>query len=206
MKPVDQTNFDSKKGDCFSACVASILELPLEAVPVFAQHPGEWFEYFLDWLSEQKMFAVMLSAKNTTWKLHDEVICIAGGKSPRGDWMHGVVWQGGKCIHDPHFSRDGIDGEPEDFTLLFPFDVGPSKKKVGEEEPYLDGHIPKSLYNPNYGDDRICKCDHLYYRHFDTYSEMLAVGCKYCSCDTFEEIKRDPGTPSESSEAVSKEP
>ena len=47
-------------------------------------------------------------------------------------------------------------------------------------------------YNPNFGDDRICKCGHTYYRHFDTYADMDACGCKYCSCDTFEESKDVP--------------
>lgn len=42
-------------------------------------------------------------------------------------------------------------------------------------------------YNPNYGDDRVCKCGHSYYRHFDTYEGMEAVGCKYCECFEFEE-------------------
>lgn len=41
------------------------------------------------------------------------------------------------------------------------------------------------LYNPDYGDDRICDCEHAYYRHFDTYEGMKDVGCKYCDCRTF---------------------
>jgi len=44
-------------------------------------------------------------------------------------------------------------------------------------------------YNPNYGDNRICECGHLYYRHFDTYEDMLPVGCKYCQCSLFKESK-----------------
>ena len=45
-------------------------------------------------------------------------------------------------------------------------------------------------YNPKYGDDRICVCGHEYYRHFDTYDNMSAVGCKYCECYEFiEDIK-----------------
>ena len=42
-------------------------------------------------------------------------------------------------------------------------------------------------FNPAYGDDRICECGHPYYRHFDTYEDMLPVGCKYCECGTFKE-------------------
>ena len=48
-------------------------------------------------------------------------------------------------------------------------------------------------YNPNYGDDRICKCGHTYYRHFDSWENMENVGCKYCGCE-FEE-QTDVGSP-----------
>ena len=36
-------------------------------------------------------------------------------------------------------------------------------------------------YDANFGDDKLCECDHPYYRHFDTYDNMAPVGCKYCS-------------------------
>ena len=59
------------------------------------------------------------------------------------------------------------------------------------EKPYIiETVITKTevwKYNPNYGDDRWCKCGHAYYRHFDTYEGMYACGCKYCPCSTFEE-------------------
>jgi hypothetical protein len=58
-----------------------------------------------------------------------------------------------------------------------------------KEEPYIiETHtevVTKYKYNPNYGDDRVCECGHPYYRHFDTYEDMLAVGCKYCGCWVF---------------------
>ena len=43
----------------------------------------------------------------------------------------------------------------------------------------LEGNKP---YDPNFGDDRICKCGHPYYRHFDGYDNNAPVGCKYCGC------------------------
>jgi hypothetical protein len=57
------------------------------------------------------------------------------------------------------------------------------------EEPYIKAEIVivEHRYNPNYGDDRMCGCGHPYYRHFDTYEEMRACGCKYCECFIFEE-------------------
>lgn len=59
------------------------------------------------------------------------------------------------------------------------------------EGPYLRSVVTRKYevlsYNPKYGDDRVCECGHLYYRHFDSYENMSAVGCKYCECHTFNE-------------------
>jgi len=58
---------------------------------------------------------------------------------------------------------------------------------IDEERPYiLEIEIIKiEKYNPNYGNDRICKCGHSYYRHFDSYQNMDTCGCKYCGCFNF---------------------
>ncbi len=46
-------------------------------------------------------------------------------------------------------------------------------------------------YDSSFGDDRICECDHPYYRHFDSYENMKPVGCKYCYCHAFVEKGTD---------------
>lgn len=58
------------------------------------------------------------------------------------------------------------------------------------ERPYLEVVTIETdiKYNPNFGDDKICKCGHPYYRHFDSYEQMKAIGCKYCACYVFEEV------------------
>lgn len=45
--------------------------------------------------------------------------------------------------------------------------------------------VSTRAYNPDYGDERVCICGHTYYRHFDSWEEMDACGCKYCECRTF---------------------
>ena len=55
------------------------------------------------------------------------------------------------------------------------------------ENPYLEKIVVVRRYNPNYGDDRICRCGHSYGRHFDPYEGMEPVGCKYCGCYEFVE-------------------
>jgi hypothetical protein len=64
-----------------------------------------------------------------------------------------------------------------------------AKKK--EQKPYLFKTIKvkKRYYNPDYGDDRLCQCDHPYHRHFDSYENMIPVGCKYCDCFVFMQAK-----------------
>lgn len=58
------------------------------------------------------------------------------------------------------------------------------EEKVKEIKPYVN-----ESYNPNYGDNRLCKCGHTYERHFDSYDNMYPVGCKYCGCTKFEEMR-----------------
>ena len=38
-----------------------------------------------------------------------------------------------------------------------------------DESPYIiiEVVIQNRMYNPKYGDQKICKCGHTYYRHFD---------------------------------------
>lgn len=60
--------------------------------------------------------------------------------------------------------------------------------------PYLEYIMlqPTKMYNPDYGDTRMCKCGHHYYRHFDTYEDMNPCGCKYCRCRNFvEQVEKE---------------
>ena len=60
---------------------------------------------------------------------------------------------------------------------------------MNNEKPYLEVRriVTDYNYNPEYGDERVCECGHVYYRHFDTYDHMSNVGCKYCGCQHFRE-------------------
>lgn len=68
-----------------------------------------------------------------------------------------------------------------------------------KQEPYICVEVvtvkTTRHYNPDYGDDRVCQCGHAYYRHFDTYEEMYACGCKYCGCYEFVEGVCQAGKP-----------
>ena len=113
-------------GDCFQACVASILELPLNQVPNFCQEdPESWWDNFRLWLVQYGLCPVCVVPPRDTWtagtdrrKTNEYVLpmpelpnthYILSGKSPRGHHLHAVVFFGDKMVHDPHKSGAGLD-------------------------------------------------------------------------------------------------
>jgi len=75
-----------------------------------------------------------------------------------------------------------------DVVNILEFDIKDIPSEGLVEKPYLEETVIELKYNPNYGDDRICVCGHSYYRHFDSYENMDAIGCKYCyDCRNFVE-------------------
>lgn len=122
-KFIDQTKFSTKdgtqKGNCFSACLASLMDLPIENVPNFAMMEEDtWYGNFLDFLEKynHSYKGMFYFEQEGTWadllKEYPEFgdTFIVGGKSPR-DWItagHAVIYKDNKLLHDPHFSREGI--------------------------------------------------------------------------------------------------
>lgn len=115
MKPITQTIFGEGKGNCFAACVASVLEAPLEDVPNFcADHaPDEWWGEFTRWLDRFGMTALRFpyDGDEQVWadamvELLPDTFVLAGGPTPRGP--HCVIYCNGHMVHDPHPSRSGL--------------------------------------------------------------------------------------------------
>lgn len=107
MKPVDQTQFagEGVGGDCVRASVASILGMPIEAVPHFlaiGEKPEHWEIELIGWLEGRGW---------TIWREQGHYIfegySLCSGPSPRGVG-HMVVYHNGALAHDPHPSREGI--------------------------------------------------------------------------------------------------
>lgn len=126
MLPVDQTSFGKPHGNCFSACVASILHLPVEDVPWF-MGPEDWWAGFLDWLRPRGLSAISFPLRDGVCGYLDGVHHILSGKSPReqdGELLdHSVVALGEEVVHDPHPSRGGLVTRT-DTIILFPLDLG----------------------------------------------------------------------------------
>lgn len=125
MKPVDQDKFGMPDGNCFAACIASILELPLAEVPNFVTFGDKWYERTVEFL-RCRGFTPIYVTRAGAEQMDIHALIEAGhyfivtGKSPRGDFDHCVVQHGSELVHDPHPSRAFIDGPWKDFILIVP--------------------------------------------------------------------------------------
>jgi len=135
MIPVDMLHLDHGKpdaeyGDCMRACVASLFELPPEDVPHFCSkdYVNTWVQCVNEWASKRGYFFTQIETI-PLWSLTrnlGDIYLMAGGKSPRGDWGHWVINKlsrdGSHLFHDPHPSRAGLVGEPEDYGVFIRLD------------------------------------------------------------------------------------
>ncbi|MCW2922241.1 MAG: ArV1 [Thermoleophilia bacterium] len=136
MKPVDQTAFhpgadapEEQVGNCWSACIASILEVPIAEVPTFVAH-DDWWERAQAWLRERG-FGIyplppqVLDAMGIGPQALD---CwyIACGRSPRGEHQHAVVASGQRVAHDPNPERTGLVGPIIDLCVIYRLDAEPA--------------------------------------------------------------------------------
>lgn len=125
MKPVMQDAFGRDDGNCFSACLASIFEVPLNEVPNFFITAGDeataWWAAVREWL-RPRGFGIMALQLNDDDRLLDEVDgwLIVTGESSRGI-HHATIWRDGKMAHDPHPSQCGIR-RPLFVNLVYPLD------------------------------------------------------------------------------------
>jgi hypothetical protein len=119
VKPVDQTLFGEGAGNCFAACVASILGMPLVSVPNFCVEHGDddWYGHFSKWLNDRGLAPLTMvnadehaTAAHLCWarQFAADVHWIASGDTARG--KHAVVYVGGRLAHDPNpnYGRAGL--------------------------------------------------------------------------------------------------
>jgi len=117
MKPVDQTKFGFEDGNCGAACIASILEIPLESIPNFhgedPSDPKLYWKNVRKWCADKPFILISISISEgyDPKEFLKDCWVIASGPSPRGtkEWhRHAVVWRNGEIVHDPHPSREGL--------------------------------------------------------------------------------------------------
>ena len=140
MNPIYQTRF-GRDGNCFAACIASILEVPLAEVD-FTANEDDWLpvcnekisRYGYRWLEVNIERAV----NYPLYQMYGQ-ICVFTGKSPRGDLNHAVVGrlegrlEDANCtfvtVHDPMPGGTGIvDGRPILIGFFVPISPHLSKR------------------------------------------------------------------------------
>lgn len=123
MIPVDQEYLHDMRinqhGDCFRACVASVLEMSREQVPHFAQESNGVASVFwnsaMDWLEALGWNYVHSPVDKPRDGYH-----FISGPSPRGGGIvHMVVGLNDEIIHDPHPSRDGLAGDRSQWRFSY---------------------------------------------------------------------------------------
>jgi hypothetical protein len=129
ISPVTQTIFGDEKGNCFAACIATLLRYPIHDVPNFcADYPADWWERMQNWLATRGLYAIEMRVDDKlTLEPMPAVHVILTGKSPRGEFGHCVV---GKVnnesspegtidyVHDPHPDGTFLDGKPNFVMFL----------------------------------------------------------------------------------------
>ena len=131
MTQTTQTNFQPGTGDCWAACIAAVLDLPLSEVPNFCGVPPynpDWFTQTDAWLQKRGLRCVSFEMKAQDGNTPVNISCPNGapllctGKSPRGDWLHVVVMtvkgEEFALLNDPHPSGIGLDGPFTDVALI----------------------------------------------------------------------------------------
>lgn len=122
MIPLKQTTF-GKEGNCFSACLASILELesPQDIPNYVLLTPENFMENYNEWLRPRGLFCLemkyqyelLLERDRKFWGYHWMV-----GPASRG-LSHSVVGCQGEMVHDPHPDNTGLVGDPFEWVYGF---------------------------------------------------------------------------------------
>lgn len=149
MIPVQQTKVVIKnskgemivRGNCYAACIASIMELPITEVPnvetLYHIDGSLWIEIMLAFTNSKgydlcsdnmlKRFhpnetgGFDFSGTDENGKIpeyyeYKDKYYLVSGLSPRG-FSHTCIYQNGKLVHDPHPTKEGLI-TLEDFQTL----------------------------------------------------------------------------------------
>lgn len=122
MIPIDQDIFGAPHGNCFTACVASILEVPLKDLiglqNVYARCAQRYEEIGeVDWriMHDALLEHGHVLVDTCSYAPCDDIppacpigYSIASGKGPRG-LLHCCVALDGAIVHDPHPDRSGLN-------------------------------------------------------------------------------------------------
>ena len=128
MKEYKQT----LSNNCFSTCIACILELPPNGFPNFCFLDDNWQKATNEWLVRLGVFYLDVKLPGD---LRDELTKhwgwhVISGEGPRGH-RHSVVGRQGQVVYDPYPDGGGLLGEPDDWEYGFLIPLNPQLKGGG---------------------------------------------------------------------------
>lgn len=112
MQPIEQTRFTPEEGgNCYAACIASILECSLDEVPQLNGDEGlteegysAYRDRLYDWLRQRNLDPLYFEAGREWVPRGYAVLAVRSPRFP--ELEHAVVARDGEVIWDPHPSRD----------------------------------------------------------------------------------------------------
>jgi len=132
MKPVFQTRFGGyespveEQGNCWQACVASILEIPLEEAFDNRQYTDKnWFDRFNEWLEKYGLACIAFDHSKdkplTCSEIKGYAIMKCKSETLYQGERHVVIIKDQNVVHDPnpHATRQG---DCQGFYLFVPLD------------------------------------------------------------------------------------
>jgi len=106
------------KGNCFSANLATVLDMNIDDVPNFGHiTKSEDFWSAVNEFLNTKGYGVFTISFSQKWLKKQKGMFLVAGKSPRG-FQHSVIYEGGKIIHDPAPEGGGV--EPKYIDIIYP--------------------------------------------------------------------------------------
>ena len=115
MIPVLQTEY-YPKGNCMAACLASILEIPLESIP--NDHSPQWYVHLEEFVNGYGYSIDRFPAGCDPEFIRGYQIAVIN--SPRGDWLHALVALDGVIVWDPFDGSTSSDSEIIGWDILVP--------------------------------------------------------------------------------------
>ncbi|MBI40836.1 MAG: hypothetical protein CMF59_14660 [Leptospiraceae bacterium] len=126
MEPVWQTEWEGGRGNALQACIASIMEQELAAVPNFIEAP-DYLDSLNQFLSQYRMAFLKVTLESGRLPFPaDGILCVLAGPSPRGSHRHIIVARTSgvefQPLHDPHPAGGNLAGDPVWAGFILPLD------------------------------------------------------------------------------------
>ena len=94
-------------GDCFPACMASLLELPVEVMP--NDHSDSWWDVWRSFLGQFGLSIQSDHAKGAIWQSHPWIATVKS-KNYKGG-LHAIIMESSEVLFDPSTAKTYKKGQ-----------------------------------------------------------------------------------------------